>query len=283
MVITRLEVIEGVESMMLTDRQIRERVEKGQLIVAHYVDENVNCISYDLTIDCFIAEEERSEYSLAPGEFVMVRTQEELSIPDDLSGVIGEKNSRLRQGLVVMGPRYFPGHTTYAFLRVQNISSNTITLKKGNKIAQVFFEKLDEVPEHTYQEQTNASFNNEETYMGYGKYQSEYSKQEKSFQSVKDSILEKEQQIYANVLTFMGIIVAVFSMITINYEAFAQANVGTKYIIVMNLTLVLCICVLMGLILIIINNAKNKKFIWLYTAILAILAIATIVFAFVAV
>jgi hypothetical protein len=166
---------------------------------------------------------------------------------------------------------------------VQNISSNTITLKKGNKIAQVFFEKLDEVPEHTYQEQTNASFNNEETYMGYGKYQSEYSKQEKSFQSVKDSILEKEQQIYANVLTFMGIIVAVFSMITINYEAFAQANVGTKYIIVMNLTLVLCICVLMGLILIIINNAKNKKFIWLYTAILAILAIATIVFAFVAV
>lgn len=267
--------------MILTDRQIMERIEKQkELIVDHYVEENVNCISYDLTIDNIIMDGEKKKHELAPGEFVMVRTQEKLCIPNDLCGIIGEKNSRIRQGLVVMGPRYFPGHTTYAFLRVQNISSNVITLRRGDKIAQIFFEKLTEEPEHPYTEQINASFNNESNYLGYGKYEAEYKKQEKSFESVKDSILKKEQQIYANVLTFMGIIVSVFSIISINYQAFTQAQIGFKFVITMNLTLALCICVLMGLILFVINNAHNKKFIIIYIVMLALLAVTTIIFAF---
>ena len=53
----------------------------------------------------------------------------------------------------------------------------------------------------------------------------------------------------------MGIIVAVFSLLSINYQAFSQAKLDYKYIITMNLTLVLCIVVLMGLILIFINKA----------------------------
>ena len=136
------------------------------------------------------------------------------------------------------------------------------------------------MPETPYNEQENASFNNETTYRGYGNYTSEYQQQERSFQSVKEDIESKEQQIYGNVLTFMGIIVAVFSMITINYDAFVSSMIGTKYIIVMNLTLVLCICVLMGLILLVVNHSKKKNFTKLYVAILAILSVATIIIAF---
>lgn len=266
--------------MTLVDKQIKSRVKDGQLIVESYDEKNLNCISYDLTIDFFITDHQDKKRTLAPGEVIMIRTKEKLKIPTDVSGIIGEKNSRMRQGLVVSGPRYFPGHETYAFLRVQNISSNVIELEQGNKIAQIFFEKLDETPEHPYNEQENASFNNEILYVGYGKYDAEYKKQEQSFQTVRDNILEKEQQIYANVLTFMGIIVAVFSMITINYDAFVNAAISTKYIITMNLTLVLCICILMGLVFIIVSNARSKKFIKWYIIILATLAIATLVFAF---
>lgn len=58
---------------------------------------------------------------------------------------------------------------------------------------------------------------------------------------------------------------AVFSLLSINYQAFSQAKLDYKYIITMNLTLVLCIVVLMGLILIFINKAKEKKvFICIY-------------------
>lgn len=268
--------------MTLVDRQIKERVgTEKELVISGYKEENVNCISYDLTIGSIIVlKEEKSKYDLAPGEFVMVKTAEELSIPHDLCGVIGEKNSRMRQGLVVTGPRYFPGHTTFAFLRVQNISSNVIRLERGNKIAQVFFETLTEKPEHPYTEQPGASFNNETNYVGYGKYETEYRQQEKAFQTVKDSILQKEQQIYANVLTFMGIIVSVFSIISINYQAFTQAEIGFKFVITTNLTLALCICVLMGLILIAVNHAQNKKFVWGYIGVLVVLAIATVISAF---
>ena len=45
-------------------------------------------------------------------------------------GRIGEKNSRMRQGLWVSGPHYFPGHKTYIYLRVQNLTADTIKIKK---------------------------------------------------------------------------------------------------------------------------------------------------------
>ena len=89
-------------------------------------------------------------------------------------GRIGEKNSRLRQGLWVSGPHYFPGHSTYIFLRVKNISPNDIGIKEGDKIAQIFFEQLDEVPDTTYDSQADASFNDEDQYRGLGRYTTEY-------------------------------------------------------------------------------------------------------------
>ena len=266
--------------MTLTDHQIKAYGSNGQLITQNYREDQVNCISYDLTISSFIPAPKSGSYELAPGEFVMIRTAEEISIPDNLCGIIGEKNSRMRQGLVVSGPRYFPGHKTFLFLRVQNISSNVIRLDQGNRIAQIFFERLDGIPEKTYREQENASFQNERDYVGYGNYETDYKKHEKSFQSVKDSILDKEQQIYSNVLTFMGILVAIFSLISINYQAFTSIDVGTKYILVMNLTLALCICVLMGLILFTVNFSKHKHFILWYIGILTVLSLITIVVAF---
>lgn len=44
----------------------------------------------------------------------------------------------------------------------------------------------------------------------------------------------------------------------------------------MNLTLALCIVLMMGIILIFVNKAKNKGFLWVYGIVLVVLAIATI-------
>lgn len=78
----------------------------------------------------------------------------------------------------------------------------------------------------------------------------------------------------------MGIIVAIFSLLTINFQAFANAAIDFKYIISMNLTLALCIVLMMGIILIFINKAKSKGFLFVYGAVLVVLAIATIVLSF---
>lgn len=266
--------------MILTDKSIKARVAAGQLFMEGYSESNVNSISYDLTIRSFIiGDEEYDHIELIPGEFIMLQTNEMISMPTDLCGEIGEKNSRIRQGLVVSGPRYFPGHEdTYIFLRVQNISTRSITLHRNDTIAQIFFETLDQEPETPYSKQEGASFNREQSYAGYGKYDSEYKKNEHSFQQIKDSILSKEHQIYANVITFMGIIVAVFAMLTINYQAFTSIALSAGYIIAMNLTLVLCICVLMGLILFVVNHSHRRWAIITYVSVLVILAVFTVVF-----
>lgn len=265
--------------MILVDKNIKALVANGSLIISGYKEENVNGISYDLTADVIIDENsgELIEYRLQPGETVFVRSVEQLSIPLNIMGRVAEKNSRMRQGLQVDGPHYQPGHVTYVFMRVQNISTDIILLSQGMKIAQMIFEELKEIPEVPYSSQANASFQNEKKYIGLGNYQEEYTKKMEKSQHDIENI---SQTIYANVLTIMGIIVAIFSLLTINFQAFASVELDFKYIIAMNLTLALCIVLMMGIILIFVNKAKNKEFLWLYGIVLVILTIATIVLSF---
>ncbi len=78
-------------------------------------------------------------------------------------------------------------------------------------------------------------------------------------------------------LTIMGILVAIFSLLSINYQAFSQAALDVRYVIVMNLTLALCIVIMMGIILIFVNKARSKGFLLAYIIILAVLAVSTII------
>ena len=89
----------------------------------------------------------KDSYTLHPGEFIFVQTREMIHMPKDLIGRIGEKNSRIRQGLSVAGPHYYPGHKTYIYLRIQNITCANITIRENDSIAQIIFEQLESVPE----------------------------------------------------------------------------------------------------------------------------------------
>lgn len=262
-----------VNCTLLVDKNIKALAQQGKLISQGYNSANVNSISYDLTLGEFVDEPAKTDRELYPGEYFIIKTMEELSIPDTITGRVGEKNSLLRLGLKVDGPQYQPGHTTYAFLRVQNISDKIITLHKGMEIAQIYFEELKETPERPYSAQPGASFQNEDAYRGYGSYDSQYKASLKSFEKVRDDLDHMSAKIYGNVLTLMGILVAIFSMLTINYEAFSNAVLTTKYVIVMNLSLTFCIVVMLGLVLLLINKWKKKWFLWFYIALVVALGI----------
>lgn len=165
--------------MILVDRDIKNR--SHQIFTEGYDEKNVTPISYDLHVGKIILsndntkeENELDNYILWPGEYAFIKTLEAVKIPYDLVGLIGEKNSRFRQGLVVEGPHYFPGHETYMFLRAHNISDDRISIASGDAIAQIFFEQLAGVPDITYGKQAGASFNNETTFRGLGGYKNEY-------------------------------------------------------------------------------------------------------------
>lgn len=155
---------------MLVDKQIKER---GETLIVPFEENHVTSISYDLDIDGYVNKDgglSKESVILRPGESVMIKTIQSLKMPADLVGIIGERNSRIRQGLEVAGPHYFPGHTTAIYLRVTNLSPVDIELLHGDGIAQIFFEKLFEEPEKSYANQEVASFNNETDYLGCGKY-----------------------------------------------------------------------------------------------------------------
>lgn len=263
--------------MILVDKNIKALSEKGQLISQGYTPSNVNSISYDLTLGEFVNQDQQTQ-DIIPGEFLIIKTSEQLTIPKDITGRVGEKNSLLRLGLKVDGPQYQPGHVTYAYLRVQNLSDQVITLKKGMKIAQIYFEELKEVPERRYDQQINASFHNEDEYRGFGNYDMEYRQNIRSFDKIRTDIENMSTKIYGNVLTLMGIIVAIFSLLSINYQAFTNADINANYIIAMNLSLTFCIAVMLGMILFLVNGWGRKGFSIIYGAVIMILGIAVFIF-----
>ncbi|MBS6715068.1 MAG: hypothetical protein KH231_06300 [Dialister sp.] len=267
--------------MILVDKNIESLVSQGKLIKSGFDEENLGSISYDLTIGEIVIEENDSShraesFDIAPGEYVFIKTKEELSIPENIMGRIAQKNSRMRMGLYVDGPHYHPGHITYAYLRVQNISSNIITIHTGDKIAQIIFEELKEKPRELYGEGQHNAFINEKNFVGMGKYTKKYSKSIQKFEKVKEDIESKESQIYGNVLTLMGIVAAVFSIITINFEAFKQSNIDLRFILIMNISLVFTISVFFGLAYLIVNKTSKKKLGWPYFLLLSIIIIAFI-------
>lgn len=264
--------------MILIDKDIKDRCIKNRNqedftpLIQNFLPDKLGAVSYDLSIESILTGEQggKASFNLNPGAFVYIRAKEKLNMPSDLIGRIEEKNSRMRMGLVVSGPTYQPGHKTAIFLRVQNISNNTIQLRKDTEIAQIVFEKLEGKPKKLYGGNPSDSFQNEFDYRGYGAYENEYNGDIQKLSKIKESIEDKETQIYANVLTFMGILMGIFSIITLNLEAFAQLQVTTNFILAMNLTIAFSIELLMSIILIFVNKNVTKKKIAMCVSILVV-------------
>lgn len=55
----------------------------------------------------------------------------------------------------------------------------------------------------------------------------------------------------------MGVFVAIFSVISINYQAFTQTTVDLKFIVVVNITLAVCIIAMLGTIVYLIHRFRK--------------------------
>ncbi|SDF31975.1 dCTP deaminase domain-containing protein [Eubacterium pyruvativorans] len=263
--------------MLYVDKNIKERA--SEIFVSGYDPEMTGPVSHDLTIQNIIAGDGKTvdDYTLQPGEMAMVNTNQVIQMPVDLLGRIGEKNSRIRQGLLVSGPHYFPGHKTRIILRVFNCSSYAIEIESGDSIAQIFFEELKDRPEKDYSQRADASFNNETNYSGFGKYKSAYEKRMKKMKDMEEDLNEKENRIYANIITLMGIFVSIFSLIMVNFSSKRLAT-GSS-LVHLNLSLGFAITLMLGAILLFINHreVKSKAAIFIYITLLIALLIALVI------
>ena len=170
-------------------------------------------------------------YTLEPNTSVFVDTDEIIKLPNNLAATALLKNSRIRQGLSLDAPLYFPGQETRVFFRIANVSSNEIALDTKKPIAQIAFQQVSTVgkPYH-------GTFAQEFNFKGMGDYESSYSKELKKLSDKSDDLLHSlEKNVYTNILAIMAIFAAIFSLVNVNLMAFMSNATGSIFIVA-NLT-----------------------------------------------
>lgn len=243
--------------MVLCDKQIREC---GEGLIAPFDESKVNPVSYDLTIDQFCVEpgDDIDEVSLCPGESAFVKSKEAINLPNNILANVTLRNGRIRQGLDLTAPVYFPGHNTRVFFRITNVSTQTIKMRNGDGVASIMFEKLKENVEKPY----SGTFQNEFEYSGMSSYTSVFSKSMESLNKKIEDVNGIERSIYGNVLAIMAIFVAIFSLININVTLIAN-NLNMKALLTVDFVTVGSIGFLLASISMLIGTGKRKVFLWI--------------------
>lgn len=259
--------------MVLADSRINELVDSG--VLANANRDNIGPVSYDLTTDGFYTQAGKvSNISLMPGDSVFVATKESIHLPKNLAARVLIKNSRLRQGLTLDAPLYFPGHETVVYFRVTNVSSDEISLSPARSIAQLTFEEVSGEVEYPYQ----GAFSNEFEFKGLAGYKDIYAAETRRIEKKKDEVAGIEKRMYGNVLALMAIFAAIFSLVNINMQLLAAGSLAVM-VVVVNLATIGSFAFLAGIIALVLH--QDKKSVWpvLWGA-AAVLVIAAAVIAF---
>lgn len=233
--------------MLLSDEEIRALIESGALADAR--EENVRQVSYDLTTRGFhTSSGPASSCALSPGDSVFVSSEERVELPADLAARVLLRNSRIRQGLALDAPLYFPGHKTRLFFRVTNVSSDVIELAAGAGIAQLVFERVERPVSAPY----DGAFSDEFDYRGMGDYESAYGGEMRRIEKKAREIEGVEKRMYGNVLALMSVVAAIFSLVNVNICG-AMASASAAQVIVMSLATIGSFSLLVALIMVVVR------------------------------
>jgi dCTP deaminase len=175
--------------MILSDRDIRARLARGDLSIAPLADEELQLqpASVDLRLgreflvyhaarvscldprepggiaeamDRVIVEGERA-FVLHPGEFALGTTEERVEMPADLVGVVDGRSSIGRLAVVVHATAGFidPGFEGQITLELSNIGSIPVKLYPGMRIAQISLHEMSSPAERPYGAGRGSNYN----------------------------------------------------------------------------------------------------------------------------
>jgi dCTP deaminase len=169
--------------MVLSDKSIREEIDKGRIVISPLDSSDIQPASVDLHLDRkvlvftnsrqpYIDVKESLEnltelveiqngnpFILHPGEFVLGSTVEHIELPEDLVARLEGKSSLGRIGLVIHSTAGFvdPGWKGHLTLELSNLARLPITLYYGMKIGQISFLQLTTPAERLYGSESLAS------------------------------------------------------------------------------------------------------------------------------
>ncbi len=211
--------------MYLSDTKIRGLIDGKVLLNADA--SNIGQVTYDLRTDGFyIDEDKRVEVELSPGDSAFVSCVECVQLPSDLTANILLRNSRIRQGLSLDAPVYFPGHATRLFYRITNVSGNVIALDRSKGIAQVAFQRVDGTVASPYV----GAFSDELDFSGLADYSDVYAGELKKVEEKKEEVEHIESRIYGNILALFAIFAAIFTLVNVNAIGLSAAITTVRFV-----------------------------------------------------
>jgi dCTP deaminase len=158
--------------MVLSDRDIRKRVQSGSLVVEPFIESNVEPASLDICLGTSFKEPvetgqiidtrsddgqpyrsfEADSIVLGSGESILATTDERVEIPKDLAADAVGRSSLGRLFVSVHETAGFcdPGYHGEITLEMTNENPNPIRLHAGDRICQLVFRELTSPAERPY-------------------------------------------------------------------------------------------------------------------------------------
>ena len=177
--------------MLLSDRDLLSLVETDSNFIKPFSRHNLQSSSYDVTlsneiqvlrassapinisdqvaIDRIYEPKDISRgYLIKPGEYILCRLQESISLPDDVVAFAAPRTRFTRLGLLLSGQFCNPSYSGTLSLGLQNVSNSNISLAPGLIIGQLVFCRLGEMPleQNLYRNKADAAYQNETAFRG---------------------------------------------------------------------------------------------------------------------
>jgi dCTP deaminase len=178
--------------MILSDGDIRRRLDSGELVVAPLDDPelqiqpasidlrlgreflefqhtNIPCIhpNSEQEIEEYVEEtvvDQDGEFILHPGDFVLGTTKERVEIPDDLIAHVEGRSSLGRLAIVVHATAGLcdPGYCGQITLELSNLGAAPVALEPDMRISQLTFTELSSAAERPYGEERGSKYQEQE-------------------------------------------------------------------------------------------------------------------------
>lgn len=144
---------------ILSDRDIRERMERGELGIEPFTAKNVTPNGVDLTVKEVLLRGSGTKVTegvakIPPGAGFLLSTREFVKMPEDVAGQLWIRSSYARRGLVAAFGKVecgFQGELTIGGL---NAGAEAVDMPIGDRFCQLAFEKMESRPERSYVERS---------------------------------------------------------------------------------------------------------------------------------
>ena len=142
--------------MLLSDQEIKKLAKEDGMITP-FEERNLQSVSYDITagniarvfnrlsdpIDLNDKEIDITDgYLIKPNEYMLVKSGEKYTLPDDIAAYARPRTTLSRLGLILTPQHFNPSFSGYIYYGLLNVTPNILKIYPGTSIGQIVFEKV---------------------------------------------------------------------------------------------------------------------------------------------